>query len=102
MRLLAGDFAETRGDHGDLHRFLHRVVLHRAENDVGILMRGLLNDRRSFVNFVQRRLDEPVTLIRMPCAPLMQLSSSSGLLMARLAASMARFVPEATAVPITA
>ena len=41
-------------------------------------------------------------LIRIPCAPLMQLSSSSGLLIARFAASMARFGPDATAVPITA
>ena len=47
-------------------------------------------------------VDEPVMLIRIPCAPWMQLSSSSGLLMARLAASMARFEPDATAVPITA
>ena len=41
-------------------------------------------------------------LMRIPCAPWMELSSSSGLSIARLAASTARFVPVPTAVPITA
>src|SRR2546425_1199910 len=45
---------EARGDDGDFYRVLHIVVLHGAENDVGILMRGLLNDARSFVDLMQR------------------------------------------------
>src|SRR5207253_6128334 len=47
------------------------------------------------------RLELPEMLMRMPCAPWMELSSRSGLAMARLAASMARFEPVPTAVPIT-
>ena len=38
--------------------------------------------------------------MRMPCAPWMELSSRSGLEMARLAASIARFVPVAMAVVV--
>src|SRR5438046_7533542 len=45
---------EARGDDGDLHGVLHVVVLHGAEDDVGILVSGLLNDARGFVDFMQR------------------------------------------------
>src|SRR5438270_10477776 len=45
---------EARGDDGDLHGVLHVVVLHGAEDDVGIFMSGLLNDARGFVDFMQR------------------------------------------------
>ena len=45
---------EARGDDGDLHGVLHVVILHGAEDDVGIFMSGLLNDARGFVDFMQR------------------------------------------------
>src|SRR6267143_1810121 len=45
---------EAGGDHGDLDGVLHVVVLHGAEDDVGILVSGLLNDARSFVDLMQR------------------------------------------------
>ena len=48
-------FLEARGDNGNFHRILHRFVLHRAENNVGVFRRGFLNDGRRFVNFVQRK-----------------------------------------------
>ena len=51
--LLVG-FLEARGNHGDLDGVFHRVVLHGAENDVGVFVRGFLDDARGFVNFVQR------------------------------------------------
>ena len=44
----------------------------------------------------------PVTLMITPRAPFTDASSSSGLEMARLAASMARVLPSAVAVPIIA
>ena len=44
----------------------------------------------------------PVTLINRPRAPLIETSSSSGLEIARCAASTARFSPEALAAPIIA
>src|SRR5690348_7641085 len=45
---------------------------------------------------------DPVMFSRMPCAPLMDASSSRGLAIAILVASMARLWPRPTAVPITA
>src|SRR5579859_6264875 len=53
LLFLAG-LAETRGDYGNLDGLLHGIVHHRAEDDVGVFMRGLLNDRGSFVHFMQR------------------------------------------------
>ena len=53
LALARGNFAETGGDHGDLHGLLHGIVHHRAENNVGVLVRGLLDDRRGLVNFLQ-------------------------------------------------
>src|SRR3989454_4648876 len=46
---------EAGGDDGDLHGVLHVVVLDGAEDDVGIFMRGLLNDAGGFVDFMQRK-----------------------------------------------
>ena len=45
---------KARGDNGDLHGVLHVVVLHGAEDDVGVLVRGFLNDARGFMDFMQR------------------------------------------------
>jgi len=93
---------EARGNDSDLHGVLHVVILHGAENNVGILVRGLLNDAGRFVNFVQREaraagnVDEDA------------LSALDGIVFQKRAgnsavrASTARFVPVATAVPITA
>src|SRR5271156_134485 len=53
LRFAAGDVAESRGDHRDFHGLLHGIVHHRAENDVGIFVRGFLDDGRSFVHFLQ-------------------------------------------------
>src|SRR6266853_6817183 len=54
MRLPARRLAESRGNDGDLHLFFHGIVHHGAENNVGIFVRGLLDDRRSLVYFVER------------------------------------------------
>ncbi len=48
-------FLETCGDDRDFYGVLHRVVHDRAEDDVGVFMRGFLDDRRGFVDFVQRQ-----------------------------------------------
>ena len=45
---------EAGGDYGDLDAVLHAVVLHGAEDDVGIFVRGFLDDAGGFVNFMQR------------------------------------------------
>src|SRR5713101_6493841 len=37
-------FTEARGNHGDLHGLLHGIVLHGAEDDVGVLVRRFLAD----------------------------------------------------------
>lgn len=50
--LLVG-LLEARGDHRDFHGIFHRIIHDRAKNDVGVLMRGLLNDRGCFVNLVK-------------------------------------------------
>src|SRR5205823_1650871 len=50
---LVGVLKAGRND-GDLHGVLHVVILHGAENDVGILVRGFLNDARRFVDFMKR------------------------------------------------
>src|SRR5580704_5779863 len=47
-------FLEAGGDYRDLDGVFHLVVLHGAENDVGIFVGGLLDDGRGFVNFLQR------------------------------------------------
>jgi hypothetical protein len=46
-------FLEASGDYRDFHSVLHGVVHDGAEDDVGIFMRGFLDDRRCFVDFVQ-------------------------------------------------
>src|SRR6266446_1706817 len=45
---------EAGGDNGNFHGVLHVVVLHGAENDVGVFVRGFLNDARRFVDFMER------------------------------------------------
>ncbi len=37
-------FAEARGDDGDFDGILYRVVLHGSKDDVGVFVRGLLDD----------------------------------------------------------
>ena len=54
LHFLVG-FLEARGDYGDLQRVFHIFVLHRAEDDVGVFVRGFLDDRRGFVNFMERQ-----------------------------------------------
>ena len=49
--LADGRLAETGGDHGNLHRIFHLLVQHGAENDVGIFVRGALNDRAGLLHF---------------------------------------------------
>jgi hypothetical protein len=46
-------FLETRGDDCDFYGVFHGVVHDGAEDDVGVFVRGFLDDGRSFVNFVQ-------------------------------------------------
>src|SRR5438874_619043 len=46
---------EARGDHRDFYGVLHGVVLYRAKNDVGVFVRGFLNDGRGLVNLVERQ-----------------------------------------------
>src|SRR5437879_2376291 len=53
LHLPAPSFTEAGGYHGDLHLFLHGVVLNRAENNVGILVGGLLDNRGRLVDLVQ-------------------------------------------------
>ena len=99
---MRGHFAEARGDHGDLHRFLHRIIHHRAENDVGIFVRGLLDDRRSFVHFVQRKRggagDVDQDSLRALDAVVFEQRAVDG----AVGGVDGAVGPEATAVPITA
>lgn len=46
-------FLEACGDDRDFNGVFHGIVHDRAEDDVGVFMRGFLDDGRSFVNFVQ-------------------------------------------------
>src|SRR6202158_2054632 len=54
VRLPARGLAESRGNDGDLHLLLHGIVHHGAENNVGIFVRGFLDDRGGLVYFVER------------------------------------------------
>src|SRR2546423_766761 len=49
-------FIESCGDNRYLHLVLHRFVNDRAEDYVGILVRSLAYDRRSFVDLVQSKV----------------------------------------------
>ncbi len=42
--------AEAGSDDGDFHLFAHALVLHGSENDVGIFMRGRLDERGGLVD----------------------------------------------------
>src|SRR5467141_4140414 len=53
VRLPARRLTESRGNDGDLHLFFHGIIHYGAEDNVGVLMRGLLDDRRGLVNFVE-------------------------------------------------
>src|ERR1035441_3415839 len=44
---------EAGGDDGDLDRVYHHLVEHGAEDDVGILVRGSLDDGASLLHFVE-------------------------------------------------
>src|SRR5580704_4574758 len=55
LLLFLASIAETGGDYSNLDGLLHGIVHHRAEDDVGVFMCGLLNDRRSFMDFMQRK-----------------------------------------------
>ena len=46
-------FLEARGDNRDFHGVFHGVVHDGAEDDVGVFMRGFLDHRGSFVDFVE-------------------------------------------------
>ena len=46
-------FLEAGGDDRDFHGVFHGIVHDGAENDVGVFMRGFLNDGRRLVDFVQ-------------------------------------------------
>ncbi len=46
-------FLEARGDDGDFHGVFHGVVHDRTKNNVRVFVRSFLDDRRSFVNFMQ-------------------------------------------------
>ena len=48
-----GLLLEAGGDDGDLHFVLHLLVKHRAEDDVGVFVRGALNDGGSLVDLGQ-------------------------------------------------
>src|SRR6266853_1611801 len=53
MRLPARRLAEPGGNDGDFHLFFHGIVHHGAENNVGIFVRGLLDDRRGLMYFME-------------------------------------------------
>ena len=42
---------EAGGDNGDFHRVLHLLIKDGAENDVGILVGGALNDAAGLLYF---------------------------------------------------
>jgi len=94
---------EAGGDDRDFDGVFHLIVLNRAKNNVGVFVRGFLYDGRGFVHFVQRKagaagnIDE--NALRALDGVVLQQRARDG---AIFAASTARFVPVATAVPITA
>src|SRR5262249_49937771 len=53
LRILIVRFLEAGGDHRNLHGVLHLIVHHRAENNVGVFVSGLLDDRRGFMYLMQ-------------------------------------------------
>src|ERR1700723_622117 len=55
VRFALSDFAEACCAHRDFHGFLHGVILHGAENNVRVFVRGFLDDRRCFVNFLETK-----------------------------------------------
>ena len=88
---------EAGGDDGDLDLPLHLRIDDRAEDDVGVLVRGFLDDRRRLAHLDQREVRPPVTLMMTPRAPLTDASSSSGLEIAALAAAIAPVRPSGDA-----
>ena len=46
-------FPEASGNHRNLHRVLHLLVHHRAENNIGIFMRRALDDGASLLHLGQ-------------------------------------------------
>src|SRR5579871_826774 len=54
-RVFLVGFLEPRRAEGFLHRVLHRFILHRAKNNIRVFRRGLLDDRRRFMHFMQRK-----------------------------------------------
>src|SRR6266566_2450279 len=53
VRLPARRLTESRGNDGDLHLFFHGIIHYGAEDNVGVLMRGLLDDRGGLVYFME-------------------------------------------------
>jgi hypothetical protein len=83
LGLFARHFAETGRDYRDFHRFLHRVFLHRAEIMLASSCAAFRMIDDALCTSCRLSVDDPVMLIRIPCAPWMQLSSSSELLVPR-------------------
>ena len=54
LGLLLVGVPEACGDNRDFHRVFHLIVLHGAKNNVGVFVRGFLDDGGRFVDFVQR------------------------------------------------
>ena len=101
-RLALAAAVEAGRDDGDHDLVAEALVEARAEDDVGLRVRGGADLLGGLGDLVQRSgSSQPVMLNRMPWAPAMS-TSSSGLAMAWRAASTARFSPVARPMPISA
>jgi len=90
---------EAGGNNGDLDGVLHVVILHSAKMMFAILVRGLLNDARSFVDFMQTKAgaagDIDENALRALNGIVFEERAGNG----AVGASTARFVPVATRYP---
>ena len=92
---------EAGRDDGDPDLVAQRVVDDRAEDDVGVGVRGLGDQRGRLVDLEQPRSEPPAIESRTPFAPSIE-DSSSGLEIAISAAATARSSPRAEPIPISA
>src|SRR5271167_3737018 len=92
---------EPGGNDGDPYLVAHVVVDHGAEDDVGVGMCDAVDDLGGLVHLESPRSEPPAMLSTMPRAPSME-ASSSGDVMAALAALAARPSPMEEPMPMMA
>ena len=102
-RLVRHRAIEAGRDHGDLHLALHLRIDDRAEDDVGVLVRRLLDDRRRLAHLDQRQVGAAGDVDDHAARALdRRVLEQRARDRARCAASIARSSPSAMPVPMIA